>query len=57
MTVKADVAGTMADEDGKREAQDENRRRQRSKNLTMLFVLGGLALLFYIITIVRMGGG
>ena len=57
MAAKADATDTMADENGKDEAQNERRRRQRSKNLTMLFVLGGLALLFYTVTIVRMGGG
>jgi hypothetical protein len=31
-------------------------RRQRSRNLAMLAVLGGLVVLFYVITIVKMGG-
>ena len=31
-------------------------RRQRSRNWAMLAVLGGLAVLFYVITIVKMGG-
>lgn len=53
----ADMAEPMADHDGKRDAQNERRRRLRSRNLTLLLVLGGLALLFYVITIVRMGGG
>jgi len=33
----------------------EDRRRRRAKNLAMLAVLAGLVLLFYAITIVRMG--
>ncbi|MEX2616873.1 MAG: hypothetical protein WD767_12330 [Alphaproteobacteria bacterium] len=57
MAAKADMAEPMADDNGKHDAQDERRRRQRSRNLTLLLVLGGLALLFYVITIVRMGGG
>jgi len=32
-------------------------RRLRQRNLAMLAVLGGLAVLFYVITIVKMGGG
>lgn len=32
-------------------------RRLRNRNLAMLVVLGGLAFLFYVITIVKMGGG
>jgi len=32
-------------------------KRQRSKNLTMLAVLVGLVVLFYVVAIVRMGGG
>lgn len=31
-------------------------RRRRAKNLALLIVLGGFAILFYVITIVRMGG-
>lgn len=32
------------------------RRRRRSKNLALALVLGALVALFYVITIVRMGG-
>ncbi|MHB1219393.1 MAG: hypothetical protein ACYC1L_14455 [Alphaproteobacteria bacterium] len=32
------------------------RRRRRSKNLALALVLGVLVALFYVITIVRMGG-
>jgi hypothetical protein len=34
---------------------EERKRRQRSKNLAIGAVVAGLCLLFYIITIVRMG--
>lgn len=46
----------MADDGDKDKERSDMHRRQRSKNLTMLFVLGGLAVLFYVIAIVRMGG-
>jgi hypothetical protein len=36
--------------------RDSRERRQRSRNLAMLAVLGGLAVLFYVITIVKMSG-
>jgi hypothetical protein len=31
-------------------------RRQRNKNLAIALILGALALLFYLITIVKLGG-
>ena len=34
----------------------EQHRRNRSRNLALLAVLGGLVVLFYVITLVRMGG-
>jgi hypothetical protein len=34
----------------------ERHRRQRGKNLALLAVLAGMAVLFYLITLVRMGG-
>lgn len=46
----------MAEDNDKQEDRSDMHRRQRSKNLTMLFVLGGLAVLFYVVAIVRMGG-
>ncbi len=36
---------------------DDRQRRRRAKNWALLAVLGGLALLFYVITIVRIGTG
>ncbi len=39
-----------------RKAHSGMHRRQRSKNLALLTVLLGLVVLFYFLTIVRMGG-
>jgi hypothetical protein len=36
--------------------RSEQHRRQRGKNLAMLAVLVGLVVLFYVVTMVRMGG-
>jgi len=48
----------MVAQDRDRDRDLEPRQRQlRSRNLVMLAVLGGLAVLFYVITIVKMGGG
>jgi hypothetical protein len=44
----------MAAQDSDR---DPRQRQLRRRNLAMLAVLGGLAALFYVITIVKMGGG
>lgn len=35
---------------------DEERRRQRSRNIALAAVLIGLVALFYVITMVRIGG-
>lgn len=35
----------------------EHHKRLRARNLALLAVLAGLAVLFYLITIVRFGGG
>ncbi len=40
-----------------RDDKPDPKRQQRNRNLAMLAVLGGLALLFYVITIVKMTGG
>lgn len=44
----------MKDDDAE---QKEIARRQRGKNLAMLVVLAGLALLFYLISMVKFGAG
>lgn len=51
------VTETMTEENGKGRYRSEMHKRQRSKNLTMLAVLVGLVVLFYVVAIVRMGGG
>lgn len=35
---------------------DEQRRRQRGRNVALAVVLLGLVILFYVITMVRIGG-
>ncbi len=48
----------MAGSEQRREnATDQRQRQLRKRNLAMLAVLGGLAVLFYVVTIVKMGGG
>jgi hypothetical protein len=46
---------TRAQEPNGREP-DARARRQRSRNLAIAAVLGGLVVLFYVITIVKMSG-
>lgn len=36
---------------------DEQKRRQRGRNLALLAVLGGLVVLFYALAFVRFGSG
>ncbi|MCS0494287.1 hypothetical protein [Ancylobacter mangrovi] len=36
---------------------DEQKRRRRSRSIAIGLVLGGLCLLFYIVTIVKLGPG
>ncbi len=38
-----------------RKQHSETHRRQRAKNLTVLALLLGLVVLFYLVTLVRMG--
>ncbi len=40
----------------RRGQHSEMHRRQRAKNLTVVALLIGLVVLFYLITLVRMGG-
>jgi hypothetical protein len=37
-------------------AEDERRRRLRSKNLALLLALVGFVVIIYVVSIVRMGG-
>ena len=47
----------MATMTGDDQRNDEAARRLRRRNLALLAVLMGLVFLFYVMTIVRMGGG
>jgi hypothetical protein len=47
-------AMTMDDEDTAVELR--NRRERRKRNITVALVLGGMVLLFFLMTIVRLGG-
>ena len=49
----------MADDNGlpgRRPGDSDRHRRQRSKNLFMFFVLLSMAVIFFALTVVRMGG-
>ena len=35
---------------------DEQKRRRRARNIALALVLGGLVVLFYLITLFRLGG-
>jgi hypothetical protein len=39
-----------------RDGQDERQRRQRMRSLAIAWALGALVILFFIVTIVRLGG-
>lgn len=39
------------------ETEAELRKRVRGKNLALVAVLAGLVVIFYVLTLVRMGGG
>ena len=39
-----------------RDAGKERQRRQRMRSLAIAWILAGLAVLFFIVTIVRLGG-
>jgi hypothetical protein len=51
------VTETMAEDNDKGRYPSKMHKRQRSKNLTMLAVLAGLVVLFYVVALVRIGGG
>ena len=38
------------------DAEAERKRRQRKRSLAIAWILAGLAILFFIVTIVRLGG-
>ena len=47
----------MAMSETERMSNEAFRRRQRSKNVAIAWVVAGLCALFFVITIVKMGGG
>jgi len=47
----------MAMADIERMSGEASRRRQRSKNVAIAWIVAGLCALFFVITIVKMGGG
>lgn len=47
----------MSENGEKLDPESERKKRLRSKNLTMLAILAGLVVLFYVVALVRMGGG
>ncbi len=51
-----DVAPRQEAEDRGRVGADEARRRRRSKNIALALILFGLVVLFYVITVVKIGG-
>ncbi len=57
MNARTAVTESMAENSEKRRYPSEVHKRQRSKNLTLLAVLVGLVVLFYVVALVRMGGG
>jgi hypothetical protein len=38
------------------DAEQERKRRERQRNIAIAWILVGLAVLFFIVTIVRLGG-
>ena len=57
MGVRTTVTEDMTEPEDKDRYPSDVHKRQRSKNLTMLAVLVGLVVLFYVVTFVRMSGG
>jgi hypothetical protein len=57
MNARTAVTESMAKNSEKQRYPSEVHKRQRSKNLTLLAVLVGLVVLFYVVALVRMGGG
>ena len=48
---------TVVTDDNRRPGDSDRHRRQRSKNIFMLFCLLAMAAAFFALTVVRMGGG
>lgn len=43
--------------DPRNDGPSDMHKKRRARNIAMLVVLGALVVLFYVITIVKMGGG
>lgn len=54
MTV--DIVSPDQDRKAERRKRSEMHRRQRGKNIAVMLLLVGMVALFYVLTIVRMGG-
>jgi hypothetical protein len=48
---------TVVTDDNRRPRDSDRHRRQRSKNIFMFFCLLAMAVAFFALTVVRMGGG
>ena len=46
----------MAEEPKKVVLTEEQQRRRRARNIAIAFVLGGLVVLFYLLTLFKLGG-
>lgn len=57
MTVYAMNEQNHEGRDDDKRHRSEMHRRQRGKNIALALVLAGLVALFYVVAIVRMGGG
>lgn len=50
------TGGVVADSDERGRAEAERMRRQRGRSIAIALALAGLVVLFYIATMVRLGG-
>jgi len=50
------TGGVVADNDERGRAEAERIRRQRGRSIAIALALGGLVVLFYIATMIRLGG-
>jgi predicted nucleic acid-binding Zn ribbon protein len=51
------MSDIMADENDGVRLTEAQRRRRRSRNIAIALVLAGLVVLFYVVTIVKLGPG
>ena len=50
------TGGVVSDNDERGRAEAERIRRQRGRSIAIALALGGLVVLFYIATMIRLGG-